>query len=210
MSSDAWCDHCDMSLISCPHGAPPPPPPPAPEPKASRVRTSRAAEPGTPSTAVRSTAPRASATRVPGAPAPAPVRRSPITKPGRTPQAAYRPYLLSVVAAADGRIEREPALEALGRRMADVLQRDDLAVGPSGELRWRTAAQKERRAMLDAGLLRSGGPGVWELTRAGYDALDAFRAALAASEGESGSDGSSGSDGADGSGGSGDAEPPTT
>lgn len=207
MSSDAWCDHCDMSLISCPHGAPPPPPPPAPEPKASRVRTSRAAEPGTPSTAVRSTAPRASATRVPGAPAPAPVRRSPITKPGRTPQAAYRPYLLSVVAAADGRIEREPALEALGRRMADVLQRDDLAVGPSGELRWRTAAQKERRAMLDAGLLRSGGPGVWELTRAGYDALDAFRAALAASEEKSGSDGSSGSDGADGSG---DAEPPTT
>lgn len=39
--------------------------------------------------------------------------------------------------------------------------------------------------MVDAGLLRSGGPGVWELTRTGYEALDAFRAALAASEAES-------------------------
>lgn len=196
-----------MSLISCPHGAPPPPPPPAPEPKASRVRTSRVAEPGAPSTEVRSSVPRTSGTRVPGSPAPAPVRRSPITKPGRTPQAAYRPYLLSVVAAADGRIEREPALDALARRMADVLQRDDLAVGPSGELRWRTAAQKERRAMVDAGLLRSGGPGVWELTRTGYEALDAFRAALAASEAASSEAGTS-ETGTSGTGSS-DAEPPT-
>ncbi|MDR6175359.1 hypothetical protein [Nocardioides zeae] len=133
-----------MSLISCPHGAPPPPPPPAPEPKASRVRTSRVADAGTPSTAVRSSVARASATRVPGTPAPAPVRRSPITKPGRTPQAAYRPYLLSVVAAADGRIEREPALEALGRRMADVLQR--ATTWPSGPAASCAGAPQRRRS----------------------------------------------------------------
>ncbi|HEY1134164.1 MAG TPA: hypothetical protein VGE77_06270 [Nocardioides sp.] len=157
-------------------------------------------------TPTRSTSPRA-ATRVPGTPAPAPVRRAPVTKPGRTAQAAYRPYLLAVVAAADGRIEREPALEALGRRMADVLQKDDLGVGPSGELRWRTAAQKERRAMLDAGLLRSGGPGVWELTRAGYDALDAFRAALAASAAEEPAEEAAPESAPDAP--AGDAEPPT-
>lgn len=114
--------------------------------------------------------------------APAPVRRTPRTLPGRTAQSAFRPYVLAVLADHAGRLERELVLDELSTRMADVLQRDDLAVGPSGEVRWRTVVLKERRAMADDGLITSGGLGLWELTTTGYDALEAIREALAAAE----------------------------
>lgn len=71
--------------------------------------------------------------------------------------------------------------------MADVLQSADLGIGPSGEVRWRTVALKERRALDDAGLVTSGGPGLWELTTQGYETLEVFRAAQAEAEGGSAS-----------------------
>lgn len=73
--------------------------------------------------------------------------------------------------------------------MADVLQSADLGIGPSGEVRWRTVALKERRALDDAGLVTSGGPGLWELTTQGYETLEVFRAAQA--EAAAGSEGGS-------------------
>lgn len=184
MSADAWCDHCDMSLVSCPHGAPPPPPPaePAPRSTGSTTTTRRTSEP------VRTPRAPAARSRVPGTPAPAPVRRAPVVKPGRTPQPAYRPYLLTILADHDGRLERERVLDEVGRRMADVLQPADLGIGPSGEVRWRTAALKERRALGDAGLVGSGGPGLWELTSDGYATLEAFRAAQEATAAPDGDD----------------------
>lgn len=168
-----------MSLTYCPHGAPKPPPEPAAAPPAARApRTTRTTVPAGAGTTRRAAA------RVPGAPAApaAPVRRAPRTAPGRTPQSAFRPYVLAILGDHAGRLERELVMDELAVRMARVLQRDDLAVGPSGEVRWRTVVTKERRALGDDGLVTSGGPGLWELTPAGYAALEAIRAAVAASE----------------------------
>ncbi|MDT9591514.1 hypothetical protein RDV89_00445 [Nocardioides zeae] len=184
MSADKWCEFCEMSLVSCPHGAPKPPPP-AETPPLERVRTrATTGTSGTTGAAPRTTRTPVSARRVPGTPAPAPVRRAPVVRPGRTPQGAFRPYLLATLADHDGRLERDLALEEVGRRMADVLQRDDLGIGPSGEVRWRTVALKERRALVDAGLVGSAGPGLWELTSAGYETLAVFRAAQEQAEQE--------------------------
>lgn len=108
------------------------------------------------------------------------MRRTPVVRPGRTPQSAFRPFLLAALADHAGRLEREKVLDEVGRRMTGtVLQREDLSIGPSGEVRWRTTLLKERRAAKDAGLVTSAGPGLWELTAAGYETLEVFRAAEA-------------------------------
>lgn len=111
------------------------------------------------------------------------MRRAPVVRPGRTPQSAYRPFLLATLADHAGHLEREKVLDEVGRRMSSsVLQPDDLSIGPSGEPRWRTTLLKERRAALDAGLVASAGPGLWELTAEGYETLEAFRAAEASAD----------------------------
>ncbi|WP_205471584.1 hypothetical protein [Nocardioides sp. SYSU D00038] len=146
--AEDYCELCDLPKSTCIHGQPPPPPPaPAvrtPRPRASRATTSRT-------------------TSTPAAP---------VRKPSLlTDQAAFRPHILQVLSEHGGRLDQADVLEALGQRMDDVLRDRDRTTAPTGEVRWQIAARKERKAMIDEGLMRPATPGVWELTEKGLRSL---------------------------------------
>jgi hypothetical protein len=140
-----YCDLCDLPLSTCIHGMPVPPPAPAP---ASRVRTTQ------------TRAPRVAGTRSTSAAAPRPASRS-------TAQAAFRPYILQLLRDAGAPLETDEALLELEILMEDVLRERDREKSPTGEVRWQTAARKERKAMIDEGLIVPAQPGIWELTARG-------------------------------------------
>ena len=62
---------------------------------------------------------------------------------------------------------RKGAAVRLAERMAEELQERDRQVAPSGEVRWHTTARKERKTMIDEGLMEGARPGVWALTPRG-------------------------------------------
>ncbi|MGZ4446265.1 MAG: hypothetical protein ACXVEC_06245 [Nocardioides sp.] len=147
--TDAYCDLCELPLSTCVHGMPKPPPVEE-KPKAAprAARTPRAAA----STTTRST---------PGLT----VRQ---VGAKRTPQREFRPYILEALVEAGGRAPADLVLGAVEQLMADVLRDGDREPTPAGEVRWRSAARFERKAMLDDGLLLPVvETGVWELSPEG-------------------------------------------
>jgi len=145
--AEEYCELCDLPLSQCVHGMPKPPPKPAPAPRATRVRTttvrSTSAGPSTRSTSTTSRPP----SRV-------------------TDQTAFRPHIIRILKT-EGRLETEDMLLELEMAMEDELRERDRQPTPTGEVRWHQSARKERKAMIDAGLMAGGKPGVWELTDAG-------------------------------------------
>ncbi len=75
-----------------------------------------------------------------------------------------------------GEREAELVMLELEERMAEVLREGDREVGPTGEVRWRTAVRWARKELADDGFLVAPRPGVWQLTDRGAelpaDALD--------------------------------------
>lgn len=144
-----YCELCDLPLSQCVHGRPEPTPPPKPEPvpRASRVRTTRV--PGTKVSAapVRSTAPRK-----------------------WTAPEEFRPVILATLQDAGGELDTDDVFERLEERLEERLRPGDREKNPQGELRWRAAARKARRALMDEGLLAEAGVGVWRLTDLGQRA----------------------------------------
>jgi hypothetical protein len=123
---------------------PPPPPPAAP-------RTPRAS---TPRTSTRATATRTTTT-------------TPSRAPSRiTDQSAFRPHIVRILKL-EGSLETEDMLLELEMAMEDELRERDRQPTPTGEVRWHQSARSERKAMIDAGLMAGGKPGIWELTEAG-------------------------------------------
>jgi hypothetical protein len=141
--AEEYCDLCDLPLRTCVHGMPKPPPPPAAAPRAPRTRTAT---------------PRASAARTTAAPTRAPSRV--------TDQSAFRPHIVRILKA-EGSLETEDMLLELEMAMEDELRERDRQPTPTGEVRWHQSARMERKAMIDAGLMAGGKPGIWELTDAG-------------------------------------------
>lgn len=141
--AEDYCDLCDLPLSTCIHGMPAPAPTPEPARRTPAVR----------------------ATRVTRTVAEKPVRTAPPSL--LTPQAAFRPHILAVLQERAGAMEQADVLEELEILMDDVLKDRDRQTAPSGELRWHTAARKERKAMIDEGLMKPATPGVWELTSRG-------------------------------------------
>jgi len=139
--AEDYCELCDLPLSTCVHGQPPRPPEPKAPPRVSGVRTTRAAAP-TPGA-------RAGATRA--------VSRV-------TPAEAFRPHIVEVLREAGGSLEVESVMQRLEERMVGVLLERDRQVAPGGEVRWQTTARKERKAMIEEGLVVGAQPGVWELT----------------------------------------------
>ena len=82
-------------------------------------------------------------------------------------QEAFRAHILAALHDAGGELETEAVLESLAERMVEDLQERDRQVAPSGEVRWHTTARKERKAMIDEGLMVAARPGIWELTPRG-------------------------------------------
>ena len=84
-----------------------------------------------------------------------------------TDQAAFRPHIVRILRA-EGSLDTEDMLLELEMAMEDELRERDRQPSPTGEIRWHTTARKERKAMIDAGLMIEG-HGVWELTASGRD-----------------------------------------
>ncbi len=63
--------------------------------------------------------------------------------------------------------EADDLLSDLEQRLGDVLRPGDLETGPTGEVRWRTAARTARKQLADDGLLLAPRPGTWALTDRG-------------------------------------------
>jgi hypothetical protein len=141
--AEEYCDLCDLPLRTCVHGMPKPPPQPPPAPRAPRVRTAT---------------PRAAAVRTTTTPSRAPSRV--------TDQSLFRPHIVRILKL-EGSLETEDMLLELEMAMEDELRERDRQPTPTGEIRWHQSARSERKAMIDAGLMAGGKPGVWELTEAG-------------------------------------------
>ncbi len=151
-SDDDYCELCELPLSQCVHGRPAPVPP-EPEPRSASAPKTRV--------------PRAAA-RVPGSPLTPTVRTS--TAPRRwTAPEEFRPVILATLDEAGGRLDADEVFDRLEERLGDRLRPGDRESNPQGELRWRAAARRARKALIDDGLL-VGAPGAWELTEAGSDA----------------------------------------
>ncbi|MGV3563230.1 MAG: winged helix-turn-helix domain-containing protein [Nocardioides sp.] len=155
--AEDYCEHCDLPFSTCIHGRPPAPEPVKAPPKASPVRRRTASASGS-----------ASRTTAGSASAPAPVRTAPRR---RTDKAEFKPVIVEVLQEAGGEQEADLVLAALEERLAEVLKPGDHETGPTGEVRWRTAARWARKELADDGLLVAPQPGVWALTAEGMRSL---------------------------------------
>jgi hypothetical protein len=93
----------------------------------------------------------------------------------RTPEQAYNKPILEVLATMGGSGQMGEVLEAVRKRMKNVLKKVDfepLASDPNIP-RWRNAAQWARNTLVREGLLRNDSPrGTWELTGEGLRATN--------------------------------------
>lgn len=143
---DDYCELCDLPRAQCIHGMPKPvaePEKPKPsraarvpkEPKAPRARKATSS----PSVTTRA-------------------------KPRKwTPPAEFVPHILATLDEAGGSLAVDDALGRVEERMGDQLRPGDHELTPQGELRWRTAARKARRELVEAGVIDANQPGVWQL-----------------------------------------------
>lgn len=159
MTDSAYCELCDLPLATCVHGMPPAPPPEAKAPVARK----RAAAPR----------PRAAGTSSSSSSgAGLTVRR---VGTNRTPQKAFRPHILAALHARGGQAETEQVLGDVEERMAALLREGDREPVERDEPRWRLAVRRERKVMVDEGLLLPlQQPGVWELAPEGRAEAEAL------------------------------------
>lgn len=143
---EEYCDLCDLPLSTCVHGMPPAPEPVKVPPKASPVTRRR-------TTGVSSTTS-------------APARTAPRR---RTDKADFKPVIVALLQEAGGEQDADLVLASIEARLAQVLKPGDHETGPTGEVRWRTAARWARKELADEGLLVAPQPGVWALTDAGLN-----------------------------------------
>jgi hypothetical protein len=150
--ADDYCEMCDLPLSTCVHGMPKPAPEPvsAPPKRATEPRVRRAATP------------RVSVARVPGTPAKAVVHKW--TRPEE-----LKGHVVRTLQDAGGALDADGLFEELETRLEEVLKPGDREAMPTGELRWRYAARKARKELIDDGLLEGAKPGAWVLTSEGRD-----------------------------------------
>ena len=136
--TEDYCELCDLPLSQCVHGMPEPPPPP-------------------PRTTAPSRAPRAPRTTN------RPTVTSRPTVRRYTPPEEVAPLILRVLEDEGGRATADDVLAGVEVLLAPSFRAGDEEKGPTGELRWRTAARKARKSLSDEGLLVVPQPGVWAL-----------------------------------------------
>lgn len=147
--AEDYCDLCDLPLSQCVHGMPKPAPvEPAPRQPAARKAPARV--PGT----------RAST---------APVAKSSAPRRWTSPE-ELRPFILTTLRDAGGELGPDDVFDALEETIGDRFRAGDREANPQGELRWRAAARKARKSLMDDGYLAEAGPGVWRLTDLGRQA----------------------------------------
>lgn len=87
-----------------------------------------------------------------------------------TPSEAFRPHLLAILGESGGRLDADDLMLELEIRVEDTLTPGDREKAPQGGVRWHIATRKQRKEMIDEGLIVPGQPGVWQLTDAGLAA----------------------------------------
>ncbi len=99
-----------------------------------------------------------------------PVKGDRLERGQRTPEGAYRLPILRALASMGGEGNMREVLDRVFEEMKSRLKPVDLKPLPSDARtpRWRNAAQWERQAMVNEGLLRSDSPrGIWAITDKG-------------------------------------------
>jgi len=81
----------------------------------------------------------------------------------RTPTEDFEPYIVEVLETRGGEGPAEEVMDAIGERMVETFRAGDTEVGPTGEVRWRTACRTARKQLADQGRLVAPTPGVWRL-----------------------------------------------
>lgn len=84
-----------------------------------------------------------------------------------TPSATFRPHILRILREYAGRLEADDLMVELEVALDDVLTAGDRERSPQGGDRWQVAVRKQRKELIDEGLLVPAQPGVWELTPRG-------------------------------------------
>ena len=154
MTDPAYCERGELPLATCVHGMPPAPPPEVKAPAARKRATSPRATPSARTGSAASTGGAGVTVRRVGT--------------NRTPQKAFRPQILASLHARGGQAETEQVLGDVEERMGSQLREGDLEAVERDEPRWRRAVRRERKAMVDEGLLLPlQQPGVWELSPEG-------------------------------------------
>jgi hypothetical protein len=138
MSTEEYCELCELPRSQCIHGNPPAPPPPraTPAPRATPIRRTRVAAPTKTS---------------------APVTRR------WTPPEAFKAPIVAVLGEHGGAMEQDALFDALEAWMAERISDADRETTPEGELRWRYAARRARQALIAEGAMTKGLPGIWSL-----------------------------------------------
>lgn len=150
MAEDDYCELCDLKRSECLHGMPKPEPKAEPVPRAA----TRAAAPR--KRAAPRTTPRAASRPTPGVATHAATRRW-------TATVDFVPHIIAVLQEADGGLESDVALTRVQERMAEQLLPGDHESTPQGDPRWRSAARKARRSLVEEGVLAGDRPGIWRL-----------------------------------------------
>lgn len=84
-----------------------------------------------------------------------------------TPSVTFRPHILRILREYAGRLDADDLMVELEVALDDVLTSGDRERSPQGGDRWQVAVRKQRKELIDEGLLVPAQPGVWELTPRG-------------------------------------------
>lgn len=170
---DDYCELCDLRLSQCHHGMPKPViEPEAPKPAKTATPRKRASARTSATSATTKAGTTNAGTTNAGTSGASVARTTPTrgvttrsTPAARkwTPPADFVPHIVAVLGEAGGSLESETALDTLEERVGDQLLPGDRERTPQGELRWRTAARKARRELVEAGVISADQPGVWQL-----------------------------------------------
>jgi hypothetical protein len=98
----------------------------------------------------------------PPPPPPAPAAAKPRVRAARAGS-----HILRILADADGRLDADDLMLELEIRLEETLTPGDRERSPQGGDRWHVAVRRQRKALIDEGLLVPAQPGVWQLTPQG-------------------------------------------
>jgi hypothetical protein len=84
-----------------------------------------------------------------------------------TPSEEFRPHILTTLQDHGGRLDADDLMGELETRLADTLTPGDRERAPQGGDRWHVAVRRQRKELIDEGLVVPAQPGVWELTAQG-------------------------------------------
>lgn len=98
------------------------------------------------------------------------LRSDRVSRGKMTPESAFYPWLIKVLAELGGRGEKSEVTRRIGRAFAARFTPADLDLVSSGEQRWENKVAWGRNRLKELGLIADNSPrGTWELTAKGWE-----------------------------------------